>query len=59
MVQFWIASLLPTPNTGATVHTLDATMEYVQADIDKLVFLKGLKGWHELEEGKCLELLKA
>jgi hypothetical protein len=44
MVLLWIAA-----NTGATVHTLDATMTFVKADTDRPVLLKGLKGRHELE----------
>ncbi len=38
------------------MHTLDATMAFVQADIDRPVFLKGLKGWYELEEGNFAEM---
>ena len=40
------------------MRTTDATTAFVQADIDRPVFLKGLKGWYDLPEGNCLELLK-
>jgi hypothetical protein len=44
---------------GMDIRSVDAVQAFVQADIDMDVYLRPLKGYHNLLPGKCFRLKKA